>query len=140
MPSQAHLLHAVHCLHLLSVSSDVLMQMLAFCCGDPWSKVHAADLGRPHEAALQAAEAIIVQNAHINVTDVYSLAAPVGHGAFAKVVECTHKVPAASVAEQLQKASIHDASTQAIPTCWKSVGLLPCDSIDALQQVAKTDS
>ena len=83
------------------------------------TKVHAIDLGRPHETALQAAETLLVKNAHINVTDVYTLAAPVGHGAFAKVVECTQKVFAA-------EASIHDASTAATHTCWKPVRLLNC--------------
>ena len=56
-------------------------------------KVHAAGpLEEEHEIALKHAEALLNANAQHNIIDLYTLAAPVGHGAFAKVVECTHKV------------------------------------------------
>lgn len=56
------------------------------------AKVYASDgLEKEHEAALKAAEALLVANAEKKVTDMYILSAPVGHGAFAKVVECADK-------------------------------------------------
>ena len=66
---------------------------LQCCCGADVAQVHAAGpLEEEHELALQAAEALLVANAQHKVIDLYTLAAPVGHGAFAKVVECTQKV------------------------------------------------
>lgn len=61
-------------------------------------KVHASSpLQDEHLAALQAAESLLVANSAKQITELYTLAAPVGHGAFAKVVECTHKVRLAFV-------------------------------------------
>lgn len=63
------------------------------CFGASPARVHAADpLEEEYKVALQAAEALLNANAQHKVTDLYTLAAPVGHGAFAKVVECTQKV------------------------------------------------
>ncbi|KAL3159849.1 Mitogen-activated protein kinase cpk1 [Trebouxia sp. C0009 RCD-2024] len=63
---------------------------LQCCCGAKVAQVHAAGpLEEEHELALQAAEALLVANAQHKVIDLYTLAAPVGHGAFAKVVECS---------------------------------------------------
>ena len=63
------------------------------CFGANPAQVHAAGpLEEEHEIALKAAEALLTANALHKVTDLYTLAAPVGHGAFAKVVECTQKV------------------------------------------------
>ena len=45
-----------------------------------------------HARALQAAEALLQANPAGIVTDTYSLEADIGDGAFAKVVQCTHKV------------------------------------------------
>lgn len=62
------------------------------CFGANPAQVHAAGpLEEEHDLALQAAEALLTANAQHKVTDLYTLAAPVGHGAFAKVVECTQK-------------------------------------------------
>lgn len=70
-----------------------LLPVLQRCFGASPVKVHAAGpLEEEHEIALKAAEALLNANAQHNITDMYTLAAPVGHGAFAKVVECTHKV------------------------------------------------
>lgn len=63
------------------------------CCFGASPKVHAAGpLEEEHEIALKVAEALLNANAQHKVTDLYTLAAPIGHGAFAKVVECTSKV------------------------------------------------
>lgn len=70
-----------------------LLSALQRCFGASPAKVHAAGpLEEEHEVALRAAEALLSANAQHKVTDLYTLAAPVGHGAFAKVVECTSKV------------------------------------------------
>ena len=70
-----------------------LLSALQRCFGASLAKVHAAGpLEEEHEIALTAAEALLNTNAQHKVTDLYILAAPIGHGAFAKVVECTSKV------------------------------------------------
>jgi hypothetical protein len=66
---------------------------MPWCCfASGQARVHANGLEIEHEAALKAAEALLSGNAGKKVTDLYDLSAPVGHGAFAKVVECVHKV------------------------------------------------
>lgn len=75
-----------------------LLSALQRCFRASPAKVHAVGpLEEEHQTALQAAEALLNANAQHKVTDMYSLAAPIGHGAFAKVVECTHKVGVFSV-------------------------------------------
>ena len=70
-----------------------LLSALQRCFRASRAKVHAVGLlEEEHQIALEAAEALLNANAQHKVTDLYTLAAPVGHGAFAKVVECTHKV------------------------------------------------
>ncbi|KAL0037492.1 hypothetical protein WJX79_010861 [Trebouxia sp. C0005] len=61
------------------------------CCARGQTRVHATGLEVEHEAALKAAEALLFGNVGKKVTDLYDLSAPVGHGAFAKVVKCVHK-------------------------------------------------
>ena len=66
------------------------------------AKVHASSpLQDEHVAALQAAESLLVANADKQITELYTLGAPVGHGAFAKVVKCTHKVRFACATDTL---------------------------------------
>ena len=68
------------------------------CLGASAAKVHASGrLEEEHAKALQTAEALLALNASQKLTDMYTLAGPVGHGAFAKVVHCTHIVRSASV-------------------------------------------
>ena len=71
---------------------SICYQMHALCCGSSQSKVFASDLEEIHKAALLTAEALLAKNGNTPVTDVYTISVPVGHGAFAKVVECIHKV------------------------------------------------
>ena len=74
--------------------------MFRCCMTANQAKVYASGpLEEEHQAAMTAAEALLVANAKTKITDIYTLNAPVGHGAFAKVVECTHK---ASSCGQLQ--------------------------------------
>ncbi len=66
---------------------------MPWCClAGGQARIHATGLEVEHEAALKAAEALLFGNAGKKVTDLYDLSAPVGHGAFAKVVKCVHKV------------------------------------------------
>lgn len=65
--------------------------MFRCCFAANQTKVYASGLEEEHWAALKAAEALLAANAESKVADLYVLSAPVGHGAFAKVVECTHK-------------------------------------------------
>ena len=70
-----------------------VLSALQRCFGAGPAKIHAAGpLEEEHEIALKAAEALLNTNAQHKVTDLYTLAAPIGHGAFAKVVECSSKV------------------------------------------------
>lgn len=85
-----------------------LVSALQRCCGASPAKVHAASpLEDEHQIALKAAEALLNANVQHKVTDLYTLAAPVGHGAFAKVVECTHKVGFHSVCLLQPGESLH---------------------------------
>ena len=66
---------------------------MPWCCfASGQARVYASGLEVEHEAALKAAEALLFGNAGKKVTDLYGLSTPVGQGAFAKVVECVHKV------------------------------------------------
>lgn len=66
---------------------------MPWCCfARGQARVHATGLEVEHEAALKAAEALLFGNVGKKVTDLYDLSTPVGHGAFAKVVKCVHKV------------------------------------------------
>ena len=62
-------------------------------------QIHAGGAQQEQAAAVQAAEAVLQDNAQSSFADVYETSRAVGHGAFAKVVECRHKVscPAAAV-------------------------------------------
>lgn len=55
-------------------------------------QIHASGAQQEQAAALQAAEAVLQNNAQSSFADVYDTNRAVGHGAFAKVVECRHKV------------------------------------------------
>ena len=69
------------------------LSALKRCLGASPARVHVAGpLEEEHEVALKGAEELLDANAQHKITDLYTLAAPVGHGAFAKVVECTSKV------------------------------------------------
>eukprot|EP00891_Asterochloris_glomerata_P004636 jgi/Astpho2/4636/Aster-00208 len=54
-------------------------------------QIHASGAQQEQAAALQAAEAVLQNNAQSSFADVYHTNRAVGHGAFAKVVECRHK-------------------------------------------------
>lgn len=71
----------------------VLAVMVCNCFGTENKKqVHSDSNAAEHAQALEGAEELLKTNASKLVTDVYTLEATIGTGAFAKVVRCFRKV------------------------------------------------
>lgn len=62
------------------------------CFGAGNKQVYPEHNEAEYMQALQSAEELLISNASKVVTDIYSLEADIGQGAFARVVRCVHKV------------------------------------------------